>query len=127
MNSIHIKKWVKHGAIFALWALPMAVLAEDTLGTSYVETGLAGALGTKDIRTTIAQIINVALGLLGIVAVVIILAGGFTWMTAAGNEENVEKAKKMIFAGIIGLAIILSAYAIAKFVIDSLVTATTGP
>lgn len=129
MNKMHIKKWAKRGAVLALWALPMAALAVegDTLGTSFVETGLSGALGTKDIRTTVAAIINVALGLLGIVAVVIILAGGFTWMTAAGNEENVDKAKKMIFAGVIGLAIILSAYAIAKFVIDSLVNATTGP
>lgn len=80
--------------------------------------------GTTDIRVTIAQIIKVAMGLLGIVAVVIILIGGFTWMTAGGNEEKVGEAKKWIFAGIIGLAIILSAYALASFVINSLVQAT---
>ena len=120
------KTLIKIGAV-ALWALPLAAFAAtdlitpDSLGINYgAETGL----GTQDIRTTIASIINVALGLLGIVAVVIILAGGFTWMTAAGNEEKVDKAKKMIFAGIIGLAIILSAYAIAKFVIESLIKAT---
>jgi hypothetical protein len=45
-------------------------------------------------------------------------------MTAAGNEDRVEKAKKLIVAGIIGLAIILSAYAIARFVVNSLVSAT---
>jgi len=73
---------------------------------------------------TIARIINVFMGLLGIVAVVIILYGGFLWMTAAGNEDRVEKAKKLIVAGIIGLAIILSAYAIARFVVNSLVSAT---
>lgn len=123
MKTMHIKKWVKRGAVAALWALPFAVGAQD-IGQLGIEYGTTTGLGTKDIRETVASIINVALSLLGIVAVVIVLAGGFTWMTAAGNEEKVDKAKKMIFAGIIGLAIILSAYAIAKFVISSLITAT---
>lgn len=97
-------------------------------GTDATESDIADELGLSDtdIRVTIARIIRVAMGLLGIVAVVIILIGGFTWMTAGGNEEKVGEAKKWIFAGIIGLAIILSAFAIASFVINSLVDATTG-
>ena len=95
---------------------------EAALGTQYA--GQIG-LGGQDIRTTIASIIRTAMGLLGIVAVVIILIGGFTWMTAGGNDEKVGEAKKWIFAGIIGLAIILSAYALANYVINSLITATT--
>ena len=102
------------------------ITAENVLPTALgPETGL----GTTDVRVTVARIIRVAMGLLGIVAVVIILIGGSTWMTAGGNEEKVGEAKKWIFAGIIGLAIILSAYAIASFVITQLVSATTqaGP
>ena len=94
----------------------------DALGVNY---GVYTGLGQKDIRVTVANIINVALGLLGIVAVVIILIGGFEWMTAGGNEEKTGEAKKRIVAGVIGLAIILSAYAIASFVINSLIKATT--
>lgn len=94
----------------------------DALGVNY---GVYTGLGQKDIRVTVANIINVALGLLGIVAVVIVLIGGFEWMTAGGNEEKTGEAKKRIVAGVIGLAIILSAYAIASFVINSLVKATT--
>lgn len=95
----------------------------DEIGISYAaDTGL----GSEDVRSTIARIIRVAMGLLGIVAVVIILIGGFTWMTAGGNDEKVGEAKKWIFAGIIGLAIILSAYAIANFVLTQLINATTG-
>lgn len=106
-----------------LAALP--VLAQvGTVGQLGVEYGTATGLGTADIRSTMAAIINVALGLLGIVAVVIIVAGGFIWMTSGGNDEKVEKAKNMIFMGIIGLAIILSAYAIATFVIAQLTRAT---
>lgn len=87
--------------------------------------GTTAGLGTQDIRLTIAKIIRVAMSLLGIVAVVIVLIGGFIWMTAGGNDDKVAEAKKWIYAGVIGLAIILSAYAIATFVIDRLVTATT--
>ena len=96
----------------------------DDLGISY---GAKIGLGTQDVRTTVASIIRVMMGLLGIVAVVIILIGGFYWMTAGGDEGRVETGKKWIFSGIIGLAIILSAYALANFVINSLVTATTDP
>ena len=109
---------------FILSALP-ALAQAPTIGQLGIEYGTATGLGTQDVRSTIAQIINVLLGLLGIIAVVIIVAGGFIWMTSGGNEEKVEKAKSMIFMGIIGLAIILSAFAIAQFVISQLITATT--
>lgn len=81
-------------------------------------------LGQRDLRETVAQIINVALSLLGVIAVVVVIIGGFFWMTAGGNEEQVGKAKGWIFSGIIGLAIILSAFAISKFVIEQLGAAT---
>ena len=98
----------------------------DPFGITKTETGLKGtlAVGEGGLIGTVTSIINVALGLLGIVAVVIILIGGFKWMTGGGNEDKVAEARKLIFAGIIGLAIILSAWAIAKFVIESLQTAT---
>ncbi len=88
--------------------------------------GDATGLGQGELTDTIGQLIRVALGFLGVVAVVIILLGGFKWMTAGGNDEKVGEAKKLIIAGIIGLAIILSAYAIASFVISSIVGATAG-
>ena len=85
-------------------------------------------LGNKDPREMIASVINVALGFLGIIAVVIILLGGFKWMTAGGNEDKVAEARKLITAGIIGLIIILAAWGIAKFVINALYekTGATG-
>jgi len=93
------------------------------------ETGRFGsALGlnkTNDLKGTIANIINIALGFLGIVAVIIILAGGFKWMTAGGNEDSVGEAKKMITGGVIGLVVIFAAWAIASFVLSSLQSATS--
>ena len=103
-----------------LLLLPAVVLAAETsLGIEY---GSALNLGSRDIRAVITDIINVLLGFLGIIAVVIILLGGFKWMTAGGNEDKVAEAKKLIGAGIIGLIVILAAYAIATFVVTQLAT-----
>jgi hypothetical protein len=112
-------------AVLAQAGTPTKLDTEELFGgTNKISNELG--LNNTDIRVTIARIIRVAMGLLGIVAVVIVLIGGFTWMTAGGNDEKVQEAKKWIFAGIIGLAIILSAFAISTFVINSLVTATSG-
>ena len=95
--------------------------ADDLFGDDFTDnTGL----GEADLEQTIARLIKVALGFLGIVAVIIVLMGGFKWMTAGGNDEKVQEAKKMLIAGVIGMAIILSAYAITTFVVSSILDAT---
>jgi len=103
-------------------ALPLVAMAEVDLGLGYA-TNIG--LGTKDVRETVSSIIKAFMGLLGIVAVCIILYGGFIWMTAAGNEEKVGEAKKLIISGIIGLVIIMSAYAIAQFVVGAVMNGTS--
>lgn len=77
-------------------------------------------LSTKDPREIIAQVIRIALGFLGIIAVIIILLGGFKWMTSGGNEEKAGDARKLMTAGLIGLIIVLAAFGIASFVLRSL-------
>jgi len=96
-----------------------------TLEETGIEYGRYTGLGSKDVRNTVADIIKVAISLLGIVALVIMLIGGFIWMTAGGNDEKIGEAKKWMFAGVIGLAIILAAYSLTSFIITQLVTATT--
>jgi hypothetical protein len=81
-------------------------------------------LGQKDPREIAGGVIKVALGFLGIIAVVIILLGGFKWMTAMGNEDKASEARKLISAGVIGLVIILAAYGIATFVLSSAMSVT---
>lgn len=104
-------------------ALPVKAANLDVWGNQNAIANEIG-LGTRDPREMIASVINIILGFLGIIAVVIILLGGFKWMTAGGNEEKVEESKKLIKAGIIGLVIILAAWAIATFVVNSLVNVT---
>ncbi|MFA6255188.1 MAG: hypothetical protein WC675_04150 [Patescibacteria group bacterium] len=104
--------------IFTLTVLPALALETG------IEYGTYTGLGTKDIREGIMAIVNVLLGFLGIIAIIIILYGGFVWLTSGGNEEKVGQAKKIISAGVIGLVIIFISYAIATFVINQLITAT---
>ena len=80
------------------------------------------AAETKDPRAIIGAAINVLMGFLGIIAVLIILFGGFKWMTAQGADDKIDEAKKLLAAGIIGLIIIMSAWAIATFVMDQVMT-----
>lgn len=98
----------------------------DAFGLNPIGNEVKGKLGNRDLRETAANLINILLGLLGLIAVVIVLAGGFKWMTAGGSEDKIAEARKMIFSGVIGLAIILSAWAISLFVINQLSTATGG-
>ncbi len=106
----------------SLVAVPAVVGAQtDLLGVNY---GASTGLGQQDPRETVANIIRIALSFLGIVAVVIVLWGGVLWMTAAGNDEKVGQAKKVLFSGLIGLIIILSAFAITQFVVNQLIGAT---
>ncbi len=131
-----MKKISKHliaFAIISLLVLPVFAFpalaqqnANNLFGTEYVDNGLSGSLAKGDPRTIIAKVINVALGFLGIIAVGIILYGGFKWMTAAGNEDKVEESKKLLGAGVIGLVIVLSAWALATFILGQIYSATGG-
>ena len=80
--------------------------------------------GETDLRAIIVNIINVFMGFLGTVAVCIVLYGGFKWMTAGGDTKGTEQARKLIINGIIGLVIVLTSYAIARFVLTSLMAGT---
>ena len=125
-------------ALVATFAAPMIASAQDPIvDPSTIKYGLEAEEGegpqftavglgqTSDLKGSIADIVNIVLGFLGIVAVIIILAGGFKWMTAGGNEDKVAEARQMVIQGLIGLVVIFAAWAIASFVITNLLTATS--
>jgi len=129
LNLLKYRNIIAFVMVFAI-GLVLAPVFAHAAPTGDINFGLTygkdTGLGTQDVRSMISSVINVALGLLGIVAVVIVIAGGFKWMTAGGNEEKTGEARKLIFAGIIGIAIILSAYALSTFVLTQLYNATTN-
>lgn len=77
-------------------------------------------LGGEDIRLIIARIIRALLGLLGIIALLIVIYAGYVIMTSEGNEEKVTQGKRILTNAVIGLIIILSAFSIAQFIINAL-------
>lgn len=72
----------------------------------------------------IARIINVFLSFLGIVFLGLMIYGGYMWMTAAGNDSKIDKAKKIITSAVIGTFIILVSYGVVWFVTTQLLEAT---
>ena len=122
------KKIVKHLIAFAMLAflaipaVSFAQLTNEQMGMDVIAENTN--LSDSDPRQTVARLIDVAMLLLGIIAVGIVLLGGFKWMTAGGNEDKVGEAKKLMGAGVIGLIIVLSAWGIATFILQRLSTAT---
>jgi hypothetical protein len=130
----------KHAVAFAailVMLAPMFLIATSvhaqavvTDAANAIGLGRAGNLGLAateaDPRETAVTIIKYLMTFLGIIAVTVILIGGFRWMTAAGNEDKVGSAKKTIIAGAIGLVIVLAAFAIVTFVVKVTGNAITG-
>lgn len=72
-------------------------------------------LPTVSLATFIGRLFQIFFGLLGVVALALLMYGGFIWMTAIGDSGKIDKAKKIIQNAIIGLIIIFSAFAITTF------------
>lgn len=94
------------------------VLAETGVekATNGLETTAKGGYGSlpaeTNLPTIIGGVVGAALALVGVVFFLLILYAGFNWMMAQGKEEQVTKAKDTIFAAVLGLIVILGAYAI---------------
>lgn len=60
----------------------------------------------------IAGLQNYAIGIVGVIAVIVLMIGGIIWLTAAGNNHQIDQAKKLIGGSVIGVFLVLSAYSI---------------
>jgi Type IV secretion system pilin len=68
----------------------------------------------------IGNIINAALGVVGSLALIMFIYGGFVWMLAAGNEQAVEKGRNILMWAAIGLVVIFASYSLVNFVIAAI-------
>lgn len=75
----------------------------------------SGAL-TKTPAEMVGRVVGIMLSVIGVLLLLLLIYGGFVWMNARGAEAEVENAKKIIQNAIIGLVVVLLAYAIAAFV-----------
>ncbi|MEK9130378.1 MAG: IPT/TIG domain-containing protein, partial [Patescibacteria group bacterium] len=108
------------GIIFSAVYIPhtLAQGNSDVAGINNLET--TGLKKVDDLKVVIMKIVRIVLGFLGIVAIILIIYGGFLWMTSEGSEDKIKIARKILINTVIGLIIILSAFTIVHFVLKSI-------
>ncbi|MEA3398204.1 MAG: hypothetical protein U9R06_00470 [Patescibacteria group bacterium] len=127
MKNKIIKLFLIGMLIAGLSAVQISMLSAADLQNAFGPGGVAEQVagdggyqttGGEDLANTfIADIIKTALSFLGVIFLILIIYGGFIWMTARGNEQQAEKAKNILIAAVIGLIIVVLAYAISYLVI----------
>jgi len=93
--------------------------AFDKVGSFAVKSGYDTSGGQLQPEIFIGNIIQTVLQFLGVLFLCFVIYGGFTWMTAADEADKVKKAKKIIKNSVIGLVIVVLAYAISAFVVQN--------
>lgn len=112
--------------IFALTAIILVLPAEAQIDYGLDET--INAVGTdkivkentKDPSLIIGSAIGYVLSFIGTIFMIAIIYGGFLWMTAKGNESQVDKAKTIMRNSIIGFVVVALAYVISTTVLNAL-------
>lgn len=85
---------------------------EDTASAS----GLSASGVSNSVPTIIGDIIGTGLSLVSVLFFILMIYGGIRWMLARGKEEEVKKSLDTIISAIIGIIVVLAAYAITNFV-----------
>ncbi|MFA5126702.1 MAG: hypothetical protein WC465_01705 [Patescibacteria group bacterium] len=122
------KVTVKLMALFAVIFLWPQVSQAQVNVTNFGTENLNNLLiySTKNVYETVTGIVNIILSFLGALAILIILYGGFIWLTSRGNKDKIDQAKKTIISAVIGLAIIFSSYALVNWIFDKQIAAIFG-
>jgi|SRR3989344_2985067 len=103
--------------------------ARDLLDTAAGKAGYSTepALAQYGVAFIVGLVARIFLTLLGIIFISYTIYGGFLWMTAAGNDEKISKAKKIIRDGIIGIIIIMCSVGIYLLIFRTLIGRSTSP
>jgi hypothetical protein len=127
-----IKSWLNVLFLTVILIIPGLVFADtapavnseakktitDRLSNVAVKYGPFSTASNTSLASTLGVVIQAALSLLGIIFLIITILAGYKWMTASGNEADVEKAKDSIKRAVIGLLVTISAWAIWFFISD---------
>jgi hypothetical protein len=86
-------------------------------------TGLTGGITNESTLTGfILRVINIALALAGLIAVLFLIIGGFRYITAGGNEEAAGSARKIILNAVIGIIVVILSFVVVRVVSNTLTT-----
>lgn len=108
-------------------ACALAVLGSAIVPSIALADGvnLTNPLGSSDFRVILGSVIKAFLGLSGSIALVMVIYGGFLWLTSNGNPEKIDKGRKVLVWAFVGLAVIFSAYTLTSAIISALVVSST--
>ncbi|MCK4539920.1 hypothetical protein KAU09_02070 [Candidatus Parcubacteria bacterium] len=114
--------------IIFMFFIPTAIFSQIEVDKNEVKLNnpLTGGPTATTPNQLIGQIINGVLGIVGSLALVMFIYGGFTWMLAAGSNEKVQKGKDILIWATLGLVVIFSAFAIVDFILRG-ITNTPKP
>ena len=82
--------------------------------------------GGTTVNRIVVLVIDILSTIVGIVAVIMIIWGGFKYITSGGDSGNIGTAKNTILFAIVGLIIVAMAQGIAVFVLDEATPTTPG-
>lgn len=74
----------------------------------------------KDLIPTLNKIINAVVGVIGFVAVAMMVIGGISYATSQGDAAKTKKAQNTILYGVVGLVVAILAFAIVNFVLANI-------
>ena len=113
--------------IGAALAAPVAAFAAFSGDTGLTSTASQAGLGVTpdDLSVVIGTVIKTALGVVGVIFLVLMVYAGYLWMIARGDEAKVSKAKDTIVNAIIGIVVVVGAYAITSYVVNALAKPAT--
>lgn len=81
-------------------------------------TGIPG--GSANIDDVVPKVLRAVFGIMGSIAVVVVMVGGLQYILSSGDPKRTQRAKETILYAVIGIVISLSAYAIVSFVAKGL-------
>ncbi len=106
------------GALSLMSIIPSAAAAVISGGDQPTElSSITG--GESSIRQLALRIVNYFLTFLGLIAVIMVIYGGITYVIAGGEEEKIGEAKKIIMYALVGLVIILLSFALVNTVLGA--------
>jgi hypothetical protein len=108
----------------AAFFIPLTAFAQFTVDSNTPE--IFGIMNATDLVSTIISVVQWILAITGLIAVIVMMYGGFVWMTARGDAEKIKKAKKILMNAVIGLVIILFAWVIVYFIVGFVSDTASG-
>lgn len=121
-NKVFLAFFIIAVLIFININIVFAQTAAEKFKSGLIYTGQEAGYPSSDLAVgesllpyKIGKIIRAILSFLGVIFLVLMIYGGYTWMTARGNDQQVSKARSIVINSIIGLIIIMAAWAITYF------------